>query len=226
MDSEPIFADSAPEALPRWDKDLLARGSFWRDFLDSRPPVQYARGEMIYLQGEAAPRFYYLQKGRVEVFLSSPDGAEKILTVLEPGRIFGEAAFFDRLPRVSSARAASPAQVASVGREELLERFHKSPQAAMDMLQYLSRTVRMLSAQVDHMAFLSADRRIARLLLQQADGEGRAVCTHEELGGLAGVSRVTVSKILGRFAAQGWIATSYRHIRLVDQAGLRAFAFE
>ncbi|MCI8359779.1 MAG: Crp/Fnr family transcriptional regulator [Clostridiales bacterium] len=225
MDGNPVFTDESPEDLPRWDKDLLARGSFWRDFLENRPPVRYGKGEMIYLQGESAARFYYLQQGRAEVFLSSPDGAEKILTVLEPGRIFGEAAFFDRLPRVSSARAAAPSLVASVGREELLERFRKSPQAAMDMLQYLSRTVRMLSAQVDHMTFLSADRRIARLLLQQADREGRISCTHEELGGLAGVSRVTVSKLLSRFAAQGWLVTSYRYIRLIDRPSLRAFAY-
>ena len=77
MDIDPIFADSSPEDLPRWDKDLLAHGSFWRDFLESRPPVRYARGEMIYLQGEAAARFYYLQKGRVEVFLSSPTARRK-----------------------------------------------------------------------------------------------------------------------------------------------------
>lgn len=226
MDIDPIFRDTSPEDLPRWDKDLLSHGSFWRDFLDSRPPADFAKGEMIYLQGRAADRFYYLQSGRVEIFLSSADGAEKILTVLEPGRIFGEAAFFDRLPRVSSARAAAASSVASVGREELLERFRANPQAAMDMLQYLSRTVRMLSAQVDHMAFLSADRRVARLLLQQADRDNRVACTHEELAGMAGVSRVTVSKILGRFAAGGWISTRYRHILLSAPDALRAFAFK
>ncbi len=220
---EPHFTDNPPEDLPRWDKDTLGQGSFWREFLESRPPVRYKKGRMIYMQDGGADRFYYLQDGRVEIFLSSPDGAEKILTVLEPGRIFGEAAFFDRLPRMSSARAAADADVASVGREELLEQFRTHPQAAMDMLQYLSRTVRMLSAQVDNMAFLAADQRIARLLLQQAGRDGRICCTHEELGGMAGVSRVTVSKILSDFHKRGWLATGYRYILLLDRPAVSRF---
>ncbi|HIZ84588.1 MAG TPA: Crp/Fnr family transcriptional regulator [Firmicutes bacterium] len=220
---EPHFTDNPPEDLPRWDKDTLGQGSFWREFLESRPPVRYKKGRMIYMQDGEADRFYYLQDGRVEIFLSSPDGAEKILTVLEPGRIFGEAAFFDRLPRMSSARAAADADVASVGREELLEQFRTHPQAAMDMLQYLSRTVRMLSAQVDNMAFLAADQRIARLLLQQAGRDGRICCTHEELGGMAGVSRVTVSKILSDFHKRGWLATGYRYILLLDRPAVSRF---
>ena len=213
------------EDLPRWDKDLLGEGSTWRTFLQARPTLLYERGQMIYLQGEQAHRFYYLHSGRVEIFLSSAEGAEKILTVLAPGRIFGEAAFFDGLPRVSSARAAARSRVVSVGREELLARFSANPQAAMDMLRYLARTVRMLSAQVDHMVFLSADRRIARLLLQQADASGAVCCTHEELGGLAGVTRVTVSKLLRKLSANGWIDTRYREIFIKNKKELSAFAF-
>ena len=63
----------------------------------------------------------------------------------------------------------------------------------MDLLEYLARTVRMLSAQVDHMTFLQADQRIAQLLLNLAAAQERHTvhCTHEELAGLAGASRVT-----------------------------------
>lgn len=213
------------EELPRWDKDLLGQGAAWREFMEARPSLLYEKGQMIYFQGDKAARFYYLQSGRVEIFLSSPEGSEKLLTVLEPGRIFGEAAFFDGLPRVSSARAAARSRVVSIGREELLSRFASDPRAAMDMLGYLARTVRMLSAQVDHMVFLTADRRIARLLLRQMDADGTVTCTHEELGSLAGVSRVTVSKLLGRLADKGWIRTRYRQIQVINQKLLSDFAF-
>ena len=85
----------------------------------------------------------------------------------------------------------------------------------------------MLSAQVDHMAFMQADRRIAQLLLNLAREKGDeltvSVC-HEEIGELAGVSRVTVSKVLSRFAKYGWIQTGYREIVILKEKPIREFA--
>ena len=48
---------------------------------------------------------------------------------------------------------------------------------AMDLLEYLARTVRMLSAQVDHMTFLQTDQRIAQLLLNLAAAQRAAYGT-------------------------------------------------
>lgn len=65
----------------------------WRIFEETQPIKLYAKNQMIYLQEETAIRFYYLKKGRVKIFLSSPDGLEKTLAVLQPGSLFGEASF-------------------------------------------------------------------------------------------------------------------------------------
>ena len=40
-----------------------------------------------------------------------------------------------------------------------------------------------------------------------------------------GVSRVTVSRVLGEFTRLGWLRTGYRALFLTDAAALRAFAF-
>ena len=105
------------------------------------------------------------------------------------------------------------------------------PEFAMDLLQYLSKTVRMLSAQVDHITFLTADKRIAQLILnlfhsqQRSNETNELSCSHEEIAGLVGVSRVTVSKILSRFVKKGWIETQYKKIIILDVNNLRHFAF-
>ena len=103
----------------------------WRIFEETQPIKLYAKNQMIYLQEETAIRFYYLKKGRVKIFLSSPDGLEKTLAVLQPGSLFGEASFFDGKPRVSSAKTLEKSEILSINRplrqhvrefpEELLE---------------------------------------------------------------------------------------------------------
>lgn len=198
-------------------RDLLERESSARVF---------PAGKMIYFQGDQADCFYYLKSGAVKVFLSSENGTEKIVAVPKEGSVFGEAAFFDGLPRVSSAAAVKQSKIITVGRDQLLGYFKQYPELAMDMMRHLSRTVRMLSSQLDHMAFLQADRQIASLLLQmRSAGTGNnALCRHEEIAQLVGVSRVTVSKILKRFVSEGWIRTRYRAVEILDADALLRFS--
>lgn len=188
-------------------------------------PRVYAKNKMIYWQEAHAEEFYYLKRGRVKIFLSSESGMEKTLTLLHAGSIFGEAAFFDGMPRVSSAKTLEESEIITVTRQSLLACIRREPQLAINLLTYLAQTIRMLSAQVDTMTFLQADRRIAQLLLKLAAGNTVAA-THEDLAALAGVSRVTVSRILRRFAEKGWTATGYREIVIRNEEALRRFPAE
>ena len=100
------------------------------------------------------------------------------------------------------------------------------PELALPMRQYLARTGRLLSDHVDGMSFRPADQRVARYLLSiPPEPNGALRCTHEEIGAAVGVSRVTVSRVLGEFTRQGWLRTGYRALFLTDAAALRAFAF-
>lgn len=93
------------------------------------------------------------------------------------------------------------------------------------MLKYLSRTIRMLSVQVDHMTFLQADKRLAKMLISLSE-HCKVYATHEELAALIGVSRVTVSKLLIKFVKNQWIRTQYRCIVIRNLVELQRFAFE
>ena len=138
----------------------------------------------------------------------------------------GEAAFFDGCPRVSSAVAVTECQVVSIDRERLDGVLRAHPELAIPMLQYLARTIRLLSDHVDGMSFHPADQRVARYLLTiPPESNGALRCTHEEIGAAVGVSRVTVSRVLGEFTRRGWLKTSYRALYLTVAAALRSFAF-
>ena len=152
------------------------------------------------------------------------DGNEKVLTLYREGFLFGEASFFDQMPRVSSAMALTRCRIIPIDRGMVAREIGNDPTLALHLLKYLARTVRLLSVHVDDMAFLPADRRIARhLLALQPQPDGTLRCTHEDIAASVGVSRVTVSRILTRFGAQGWLETGYRGIRICRRQALEQF---
>ncbi len=180
-------------------------------------------GQMIYLQDTPAACFYYLKRGRVRTFSSSADGAEQVLQIYGPGMIFGEAAFFDGLPRMSSAVAVAPCELAAIDHAAARAALGTHPELAMALLQYLARTVRLLSGHLEGAVFLRPEQRVARFLLSApTDRQGRVACTQEEIAASVGTSRVTVSRVLSRFARQGWVRTGYGWLDILDPAGLES----
>lgn len=180
----------------------------------------FAKGEIIYRQGDLATTFCYLKKGRVSVFMTSIDGMEKTLNTASKGELLGEGAFFDKKPRVSSARAVTNCEVVMIDKQTLTKLFTNHPKLAFELLEILSNRIRLLSSQLDSMTFLQADARIARLILQ-SENNGRVSLTHEEIAAAVGVSRVTVSKTLGKFAANGYVSTAYRKIVIKNRDRLK-----
>jgi len=187
----------------------------WGAFATQRPPVCCPPGYLIYLQDTKATCFYYLKAGRVKSFLQSEDGAERVLNIYSAGSLFGEASFFDELPRVSSAVALSPCEIVPIDRELVTQEFARNPELALAMMKYLSRTVRLLSGQVDQMAFRPARWRVANYLLTLSPQTGPVSCTQDDIAAAVSASRVTVSRVLGGFAREGWVELGYRSVTLL-----------
>lgn len=188
---------------------------------DGRIAKHYQAGQMIYLQGSPADEFYYLVKGAARSFISSQAGGEKILTIHHSGDLMGEASFFDECPRVSSAIAITDCEVVSIDRTYLDLILRKNPDIVLPMLQYLARTVRMLSNHVDEATFLPANQRLARYLAAEAQEGLPFHCTHEELGFAIGASRVTISRLVAEFARSGILKTGYRSITILNMNALK-----
>lgn len=192
----------------------------WLPFLERRPVVRCSPGYMIYLQGTQATCFYFLKEGRVKSLIQSEDGAEQVLTVYEAGSLFGEAAFFDELPRVSSAVALSPCQLVPIDCELVSEQFAQNPALAMSMIRYLARKVRMLSDHLDHMAFRPAKWRLAEHILSLTPTDGFVHCNQDEIASAISTSRITVSRILNELAREGLVELGYRKLKILDRDGL------
>lgn len=197
-------------------RELDLPPDIWKPFALRHRAVPCRQGQIIYLQGTAAVSFYYLKSGRVKTYISSPEGSERVLNIYQAGSLFGEASFFDELPRVSSAVAMTDCQLVPIDRPTVLSELSGHPELALALLKYLARTVRLLSAQVDNMAFLQAPQRIARYLLTlPREPDGTLRCSQEEIASAVSASRVTVNRTLQKFARAGLVETVYGGVRLL-----------
>ena len=198
----------------------------WRPFAQDRPSVRCSSGYLIYLQGTEATCFYYLKKGKVKSFIQSETGGERVLNIYRAGSLFGEASFLDELPRVSSAVALTPCQLVPIDRELVTLAISRDPELALAMMKYLARTVRLLSHQVDQMAFRPAQWRVARYLLSLADGDDCLQCSQDDIADSVSVSRVTVSRILNNLSRRGLVELGYRRIQILNRPGLEGLCRE
>lgn len=205
---------------------LIGTHSNMKALFESLPYTKsFAKGEIIYHQGDIADSFYYIKKGKTTVFMISPDGMEKTLNTASRGELIGEGAFFDRKPRVSSARAVTASELVIIDKKILLDLIRKNPPLAFDLLEILATRIRLLTTQLDSMTFMQADARIARLLLDDMENDSVSL-THEEIALTVGVSRITVTKTLSRLSAQGILATHYRGIKILDKSALEKICGE
>jgi CRP-like cAMP-binding protein len=207
----PLFVNMDPEAS--------------RTLLASMEPVQVARGEVLFHEGEPGDRLYVIRSGKIKLGRRSSDGRENLLAVLGPGEMFGELSLFDPGPRTATAPGVSDAVVMELGHHDLIPWLEQNPTVAKHLLGALGRRLRRTNEALADLVFSDVPGRVAKALLdlstrfgQQTD-EGVRVAhdlTQEELAQLVGASRETVNKALADFAARGWVRREGRAIVLLD----------
>ena len=78
--------------------------------LANAKPQSLAEREVLFDAGDVADGCYRLEQGLLKVSIASPQGDERILTILGPGSIVGELAIIDGL-LTYRARVPEPARV-------------------------------------------------------------------------------------------------------------------
>ena len=78
---------------------------FSERLLANAKPQSLAEREVLFEAGDVADGCYRLEQGLLKVSIASPQGDERILTILGPGSIVGELAIIDGLPRSATVVA-------------------------------------------------------------------------------------------------------------------------
>ena len=189
----------------------------------------YKEGEIIFFENDSFKKLYLLVKGKVKLSMLSPEGKEKVMTILQQGDILGEISLFDQDPHPLTAEVMEEARLMIIPWENLESIIIDHPRLALKIIEALSKKTRLLTSQVRDLVFQDAAGRLASLLTRFKEDFGiemetgikiNLVLTHQEIANLLGTSRVTVTKMLNKFVKEGLIEMENRKIVIKDEKAL------
>lgn len=188
-------------------------------------PRRYARGEVIFHRGDVGTALFIVRRGRVAIRLSSAEGREITLTLLDRGEAFGELSLLDGEPRSTDALAHEETHLLALQQEDFRRFLTARPQVGMAVLATVSRLVRRTTRLIYDSAFLDARSRLARVLLELARSRGRpgsegvvieSKLTQSELANLCGVTRESTNKWLRHYVREGLLSYEGGQITLLQ----------
>jgi CRP-like cAMP-binding protein len=208
---------------------LLRKVSIFSDLPDStltdlagrmRPRAAEA-GTVIVSQEEVGDALFVLATGKVKVVLYGETGREIILSILRVGDFFGEMSLLDRQPRSANVVAVEESELLTLDREAFQSHLHGHPSTALAILAEMSRRLRRADEVIGNLALLDVYARVARAIKELAQQQGQPVDggllikerpTQQEIAGLIGTSRETVSRALNDFTRRGLMEMTGKQI--------------
>jgi CRP-like cAMP-binding protein len=188
-------------------------------------PVKFPRAHTVFAEGDPGDRLFIVISGKVKIGRRSPDGREKLLTIMGPSDMFGELSIFDPGPRTSSATTITEVRAVSMDRDVLRAWIADRPEIAEKLLRILARRLRRTNNNFADLIFTDVPGRLAKQLLQLAQCFGTRELdalrvdhdlTQEEIAQLVGASTETVNKALADFAHRGWIRLQPKSVLIYD----------
>ncbi len=181
-------------------------------------------GQVILLEGEPCAGLYIVESGWLKVIKIGMDGREQMLQTLKPGDIFNVISVFTNATNQATVTALETSHVWIVRREVLLRMIDEHPVLARQVVEDLAGRVMHLIRMVEDLSLRSVEARLARLLLEQAEGEvveRRRWATQVEMAARLGTVPDVVNRVLRKLVEEGMIQVERHQIRILDKEGLR-----
>src|SRR5258708_30061610 len=141
--------------------------------LANAKPQSLAERAVLFQAGDAADGCYRLEQGLLKVSITSPQGDERILTILGPGSIVGELAIIDGGPRSATVVAIRDCKLSFISREAFVTCLREYPEIYSDLVSTLVSRLREADDAMAAASFLAVKARVARALLELAEHLGR-----------------------------------------------------
>jgi CRP/FNR family transcriptional regulator, cyclic AMP receptor protein len=144
--------------------DILANlpAQFSESVLANAKQQSLAEREVLFEAGDVADGCYRLEQGLLKVSITSPQGDERILTILGPGSIVGELAIIDGLPRSATVVAVRDCKLSFISREAFVNCLREYPEIYSNLVSTLVSRLREADHAMAAASFLTVRARVAR----------------------------------------------------------------
>jgi CRP-like cAMP-binding protein len=193
---------------------------------------RYGAGQTIFMRGDESDlAMYIVRTGQVRLSVTTAEGRELTLRHVTPGEVFGEISLLDDGPRSADATALTVSALLVVSRARFQNLLDGDAVFASALLRGLCARLRDTTEQLEAVALMPLEQRLARIFLQlaiAANSDARRVnvkfaMSQSELANLVAASRPKVNQILVAWDAAG-VAKRTQGGLCLDTQALRAIA--
>ena len=189
-------------------------------------PRAYPAGTLIVVEGEPCEAAYFVIAGTVEVYRMSSQGRQQVLVRLGPGQTFNTAPLFQSdNPNHASVVALTDVTLYVVLKHDFLRVLRNCPELSLAILRDFADRLAHLTDLVEDLALHPVRARLARFLLQQANGTTVTQrWTQDEMAAHLGTVRDMIGRSLRALTDERMIRMDRGRIVLLDRAALEAEA--
>jgi CRP-like cAMP-binding protein len=187
----------------------------------------YDAEQVILIEGEPNAGLSIVESGWLKAVKIGVDGREQMLHTLGRGEVFNAVGVFTDVPSQATVTALETSVVWIVQREILLKLMDEQPALARQVIKDLAGRVMHLIRMVEDLSLRSVEARLARLLLEQAEGESvqrRRWATQAEMANRLGTVPDVLNRALRKLSEEGMIQVERHQIRILHKEALRAIA--
>jgi len=194
------------------------------------PDRHLQQGEMLYTPEDRSERLFVLQKGKVRIFRTTPDGRELTLAVVEAGTLFGEMSLTGQQLQGAYTQAIEPSDVSLMLREDLERLVVQKPEVGLKIMYLLSERLRRYETRLEDVTMKDVHSRLASIIVMLVESEGLrtgadyripAHYTHQQLGNMIGANREAVTRAFGVLQDDGVVELRRRLIYVRDIKALK-----
>jgi len=178
------------------------------------------RDEVLFFQ-DSPPPLTYVDKGLVKFYILNSAGKERIIFLGSQGQ------FLSGLGRVNEEcrlylQAKQDSRVLFFEEKDLQKNLEQG-RTEKDLIESLFKQMNFLVREIKDLTFNNFSARLAGLLVYLVEefGKKELLFSHQEIADMLGVSRVTVTRVLGDFAKEGLIDKKRKKVTVRDISGLK-----
>ncbi len=189
---------------------------------------ELAAGEFLFMQGEGAEQFFWLESGLLKLYRVSPIGEEKIIEIVKGGQTFAEAIMFmgQRSRYPVNAQMIEDGCVWCFANASFHEVLRGSVDTCFRLLAGMSRRLHQHVNEIERLTLQTATERVINYLMQHAESVANTATVHlpitkQTLAAQLSITPETLSRTFARLAKAGLVEISGNDIALLDIEGLR-----
>ena len=197
-------------------------------FIEGRHLNHYKKKQLIFIEGNRPTRLYYIQKGKVKVFMTNDDGKELVVSLYKEGEFFGYIAMLEGVSYRGSAAAIEDSDIAEIAKEEFEELMYGNREITLRFIQLLASNITEKEEHLLHIAYNSLRKKVADALIllmkkYKRDEDKHFVIdfSRENLATIAGTATESLIRTLSDFKVEKLIDIKDGQIIILNEQKLK-----